>query len=502
LYRDKLNNVIDAINRGITNILITSDLGNGKTLFIKGLSYILKKEGYDVFEYTKYYASLEREVEEISTKTNKAVIIIESYSHYFDILSIIKNLRSDLILIVTERSLINDLVFYKYQEYIIGEYFSVDLNILSEPEINDLIELINKYGHWGKYASYSAHRKYNLISSPDGCRKNIRLLLLKLLNSPDIINRFKNSIETIQSKKNYYEAITLILVSKVFNFSLDLEDLIYALDDEVLNKPSFQTNPAIKELINIEEGAIVVKSAILSETILSNIMSSRGIVDTLIKVCKRLDNRKNDRNIKIILKELISFSNLQRILQKDTTEYKFNILRFFEEIRNIKHCQSNPHFWLQYAIARLAEREYELADKYFETAYSYADKLDWFDTFQIDNHFARHLIENEIYNGSQETCMPQFLKAHRILSNPNGKNKARHYPFRVAHHYYPFYERYFGNLSFQDKIIFIRSCEEMLKKAEAYLQNVEGYRVRKEVQESKTLLSQIIKEQEDNIISV
>jgi hypothetical protein len=366
------------------------------------------------------------------------------------------------------------------------------LNVLKEKEIDDLIALIDKYGLWGEYASYNSFRKKELITDPTKCRKNIRLLLLKLLNSPDIISRFKDVISTVQSKKNFYEAITLILVSKVFNFHMDLDDLVYALDDEVLNKLSFQNDPVVREFINFDEGDIVVKSAILSEAILSNIMSSRGIVDTLIKVCKRLDNRRENKNVGIILREVISFSNLQRILQKDTAEYKFNILRFFEEIRNMKHCQTNPHYWLQYAIARLSEREYGLADTYFNNAYSYASKIDWFDPYQIDNHYARHLIENEIYNGEKETAMSQFLKAHKILSNPDEKHKTRHYPFKVSQKYFPFYEKYFSTFSKQDKIIFIHSCKEILNRIDSYMHGVDNYRIRNEVQEAKKLLNKII----------
>ena len=493
IHREKLDKVLNVIENGAKNVLITSDLGNGKTLFIKGLSYLLKKQGYDVIEFDKYYASVDREIEAICTKVDKPVIIVESYSHHFDILSSIKTFRnSDVVLIVSERSLINDLVFPKYESMIDNDYYPVDLNILTEQEIDDMVYLLNRYGLWGEFASYNDYRKRELISDTTGCRKHIRLLLLKLLKSQDIISRFKDAISTVQEKRNFYEAITLILVSKVFNFNMELDDLVYALDDEILNKPTFQTNPVVREFINFDEGRIVVKSAILSETILSNIMSSRGIVDTLIKVCKRLDNRRDDKNIKIILKEVISFSNLQRILQKDTNEYKFNILRFFEEIRNMKHCQSNPHYWLQYAIARLSEREYDLADSYFKTAYSFASKIDWFDTYQIDNHYARHIIENEIYNGTKETAMSQFLKVHKILSNPNERHKTRHYPFKVAQNYFPFYETYYSSLTKQDKKIFIHSCNEILSRIDSYLQSVDSYRVRKEVEDTKALLKQII----------
>jgi len=493
VFREKIKLALESIKKGKKDLIITSDLGNGKTLFIEGLSYLLKKEGYNVYCFKKYYATLSRELDDICTNTQKAVIILENYGHYFDILEELKNLRSDLVLIVTERSLINDSIINKYEEYITDDYDIIDVNLLSDKEVFDFINLIDKYGLWGDYASYSLERKTAMIIVD--FRRNIRLLLLKLLESPNIIGKFNEIISTIQEKKNFYEAITLILISKVFGFNLFLDDLIYALDAEVLNKPTFQTNSSVREFVNFDESTITVKSSILAEVILTKVVNSRGIVDTLIKLVKRLDSRRSDKNFKNILREILSFSNLRRILSKDTAEYKYNILRFFEEIKNTNYAAKNPHYWLQYAIARLEEREYSIADSYFQTAYSYASKIDRFDTYQIDNHFARHVIENEIFNGSKETCMEQFLKAHKIISNPNTQKETKYYPFRVAQKYYPFYEKYFSTLNKQDKVIFIRSCEEMINRADAYIRRTETHRVRPEVKLAKNLLLEIIEKE-------
>jgi hypothetical protein len=494
VFREKIQLVLESIKKGKKDIIITSDLGNGKTLFVQGLAFLLKKEGYNVYSFKKYFATLSRELDEICTKTQKAVIILENYGHYFEILKELKNLRSDLVLIVTERSLINDSIINKYEEYITGDYDIIDVNIMSDNEMLDFINLIDKYGLWGDYASFSVDRKISMISIE--FRRNIRLLLLKLLESPNIIGKFNEVISTIQEKKNFYEAITLILISKVFGFNLFLDDLIYALDAEVLNKPSFQTNSSVREFVNFDQSTITVKSSILAEVILTRVVNSRGIVDTLIKLVKRLDSRRSDKNFKNILREILSFSNLRRILSKDTAEYKYNILRFFEEIKNTNYASKNPHYWLQYAIARLEEREYSIADSYFQTAYSYARKIDKFDTYQIDYHFARHIIENEIFNGSKETCMEQFLKAHKIISNPNTQKETKYYPFRIAQKYYPFYEKYFSSLSRQDKIIFIRSCEEMITRADAYVRRTETHRIRPEVKIAKSLLLEIIEKEQ------
>ncbi len=494
VFRDKLTATVNSIKNGTKNILITSDIGNGKTLFVKGLCLLLKKEGYNVFEYNKFFSTQDREIEDICTKEGRNVIVIESYNHHNEVFNLIESLRSDTILILTERSIINDVTYYKLEQALNSAIYFVDINVLSDAEIDILIQLFDHYGYWGDKAHFNYNQKFQFIAdsgSTGGCSRSIRLLLLKQFEANNIIKRFGNLISTLQSKKTYNEALALILVSNVFNFTLQLDDLVYVLDDEILNNFSFRRNNAVREFVNFDESKIKVKSSVMSEAILRNNMNSNILIDTLIKVCSRLDNRRDDKNVKIILKELISFSNLQSILKKDTSDYKFNILRFFEGVRNMKYCQKNPHFWLQYAIARLAEREYNLADKYFQSAYSLSKKIDWFDTYQIDNHYARYLIENEIYYGSLDTCMGQFLKAHKILSNPLDRSKTRHYPFRVAQNYFPFYQKYYTDLPKKDKEIFIHSCKEILLKIDLYLKNTENYRIKKEVEKAKDLISEI-----------
>ena len=83
------------------------------------------------------------------------------------------------------------------------------------------------------------------------------------------------------------------------------------------------------------------------------------------------------------------FTNIQQALNKEDSNYKYNILRYYENIKSLPSCDRNPHFWLQYAIVKLSEHDYEQAKIYFNAAYSFAKRIDNFDTYQIDNHYAR-----------------------------------------------------------------------------------------------------------------
>lgn len=62
-----------------------------------------------------------------------------------------------------------------------------------------------------------------------------------------------------------------------------------------------------------------------------------------------------------------------------------------------------------------------------------------FDTFQIDNHFARYLLEDANEKKNVIEPIEVFKRAHRMLMASQKGNQYKHYSFRVARHYSTFY---------------------------------------------------------------
>lgn len=491
VQRDENAALLESVAEGHRNFLILSDLGNGKTMFANGVKLSLKAAGYSVFEFDRYYDTLDRELEEICTRYDKAAILVENYGKNLEVIQKLKLFNSDLVLIASERNLVNDLYQPRLEDCVGGEFIVFDLNLLSEEEIFKIIDLLDKYGLFGELAAHNRDRKRQHIARH--CHNTFREILVDRLRSENIISKFRSIVDAFQTRRYYSDAVTLILVSRLFDFRLELDDLTYIFP-ELLSDRDFTKNTGVREFVDFYRQEITVTSSVLAEVLLIDVMNPTDIVSTMVKVCRRLNARREDRNIRNILRSVVSFSSMQRILRKDiSSEYKYSLLNFFEEIKDLEFCNRNPHFWLQYAIARLSERDYAIADSYFETAYGYAKFRPTFDTYQIDNHFARHILENEIYNGDKSNCMSQFLKAHKILSNPDTDNKIRHYPYKVARNYFPFYERFFADLNEQDQLVLLRCCQEMIKRIEEYLSLTSDRQVRRDVLEAKKGIEEILK---------
>lgn len=399
------------------------------------------------------------------------VIVVEYYSQHIDLLKRLNLFRTnDITIIVTERSIINDTNYLSLEKHLFSStsYLTKDLNILSYEEIEEIVRLSTLYGLWGEDANLSEERKKAIFINE--YNSSFRLFLLSLLDSPDIKNRFNRILLSIkEANESFFHAALLILSSNLFGFALDFEDLINILDDELIENPSFYNNDRLMEIIDFKEHRLLVRSSILAESLLIKNEFHNELIDLLITVVKKLDQRLYDKNSFLIIRSIVSFSRLQSIFNlNENPAYKPVILGFFDEIKTTFYAKKNPYFWLQYAIAKLSVRDYPLAKKYFDTAYGYAKNDPDFDTFQIDNHYARYLIENENINGSIDSCMDVFIAVHSILSNRNDANANRHYPFRVAINYGRFYDNYYSKLGENNKAVFILSCKEILFKIEQY----------------------------------
>lgn len=493
IKRTELEHVTDTvIKNGQNNILVHSDLGNGKTLFLDGLAIRLCEQGYTVFIFKRYMASLHREIEQIcQIKDNKVAIVLENYSNNREIISELALHRTDQLLIVSERTVSNDMAYDWLVSNISADFYSIDLNILDTHERKNIINVFNQYGLWSYLSASDDFDKDEFIIKE--CKNNFRGILLGLLNSPNILQRFSAIIDTIKQKQDFYEALVLILASKLFELNIDIEMLSTALDDTILGNLKFRRNEVVRELINFENNEIKAKSSILAEVLLSEIIEPEIIKEVLVKTFKNFDKHRHSPEFKRVLKSLLSFINLKRILnQKSSNKYQDIMVSFFEDIRNCTFCKNNPHYWLQYAILKLDEHDLVVADTFFNNAYSFASKHENFDTYQIDNHYARYLLVNALEAINDPQFMQIFKKAHEILIEPSHQKDTKYYPFKVAQNYLPFYQKYEKQMKKADKEFFYNACETMLNMIDRFVQAMPQYRHRKEVKNAKANLEKII----------
>ena len=93
--------------------------------------------------------------------------------------------------------------------------------------------------------------------------------------------------------------------------------------------------------------------------LLQQIFDSTIVVDVMLSIFRNLSEHRHNEKVRRILRSMMMFTNIQQALNKEDTNYKYNILRYYENIKSLPSCDKNPHFWLQYAIVKLSEHDYQ-----------------------------------------------------------------------------------------------------------------------------------------------
>jgi hypothetical protein len=241
------------------------------------------------------------------------------------------------------------------------------------------------------------------------------------------------------------------------------DTLVDIWGDRVL-QVSFRQNPAVMELLDFSAGVIRLRSSAAASFVLKNVANPNWTVDTLINIQRRADRaRYVSEEWYQLLRKLMRYSELQNLFPDE--QKRSALLLYYESIKNLESCRSNPLFWLQYAISCLVFNELQRARLYFETAYSYADKSN-FDPFQIDNHFARYLLLAAIQSGDKATCMDSFRQARETIERQITEGNKFNYPFRVAQLYYRFWDKYAISLKSAEK-------DEVLRAVVGIIQHID-----------------------------
>ncbi|RYY86736.1 MAG: hypothetical protein EOO15_13640 [Chitinophagaceae bacterium] len=492
-HREAVSQIFRGIKNGDKNILVISDIGNGKSIVVEALALKLAADDYQVFRFDKAFDSVTSEIEEIN-RCSRPVIIVESFAQNRELLYNFQMLRSnkDLVLILTERTALYETSIPTIENLSRPTDFVLhDVNYLDVSDISGLTRILDMFGLWGDDGGLSSIEKQKLIKQT--CHANIREILIRILESELMVKKFSAIIDALRTKK-HFNAIVLILTANRYNIALDVDYVNQVLNTQNIRDVNFSNNLAIKELLDFQHGEVKIKSAIVSEFLLEKVSDVKPLVDALVMICKTVDEWEDDisRNI---MREYVGYGNLKWLCTRDGINHNDVIYYFFEEVRNLSSYRNNHHYWLQYAILDIEREEFDLAHQHINYSYALAKKKRQnLDTYQIDNQFANLLLKELISKEQLDVSdvMGRFKDAHRLLTRATDPNRLRHYPYKVAEHYATFYNKYWGLLDDGQKESLLFHFEDMIRRMGEYLEQVTHYREKRFVTRVQKDLKDIV----------
>ncbi|MBK7000010.1 MAG: SIR2 family protein [Rhodoferax sp.] len=467
IQRQEHNRVIDALKNEQKDLIVHSDMANGKSVFLLGIACDAIRQGYRVFWLKDSAEQIAQEIDVISELPSKVLVIIENYTRRLDDIRHI-NLRrsSTLSLLLSARSSLNDYATDNLQEILGGrKILQLRLDFIYEIDLLKVCNLLDTYKLWGLRDAWPNWKKMKYLK--EDCSSEWRSILLEIIRSPDVFARFSPLFESFKDNTELSQILITASALKLLGFTAPSEEMISnLLGSNYLFTLDFQRNPLIQQIASVSGQTIIPRSSVLAKFGLTEFADPKIVVETLVRITKRAHDIATDFNNNLyfnLYRDLVTFSQLQGMLpEKGKRDL---LIRFYESVKNLSNAQSHPHFWLQYAMARLAYADKENIDraKYFlDTAYAQASKRPNYHTRHLDNVKARYLIEHAKVLPSIVDALLEINDAHAILLKEaqTEKNSA---PYKVARLYLSFFNARKNELPENGWLLLKRSSTQLLE---------------------------------------
>ena len=352
LYRSQIDKALDLVDKGSRILVITSDLGNGKSMFIEGLRIRAKEKGFRVFDLFDHNDGVSKELEAIAKSGQRVLVTIEEYQNWLDEIRLFcMNAGNKAALVLTARNAVHDVLIDDLMD-ISGDKPIEEMNIdtLSEHEIEWLVTALEQYGLWGTRAGLSRSQKTKYIT--DRCGRQIHAVLLNLLESPDISQRISSIAQRLQAKGENYDILLSVFILTFLNHGPTLDVLADIWGTERINTPQLRTDPIVREIVSFNYYALLVRSPIAAEFILRSFADPGTMVSILVRIAEQTGKGRNvSPRYHNIFMSLMRFGSLQSVLPAKGRRNA--VIEYYESVKNLEGCRSNPLFWLQYAIGSL-----------------------------------------------------------------------------------------------------------------------------------------------------
>ncbi|EMK3363205.1 SIR2 family protein [Vibrio parahaemolyticus] len=452
--REHIDSCLEHIGNG-SSIIIQSDLGNGKSIYLEMLKFELSMNGFKVFSLENNGGDYIADIEYLESLDINSIVVVDDFSNNIDLLSYIKETKpANVQFILSERnpSLLNSIDNFDVN------FVEINVNLLDDIAIEKIISIIDNLGAWDTFSSLSQEKKIERIKGK--FNSQLSLILLGLLNSPNIKGKIQSQTEVIYKNGDYKDVVFAICLCEVVNIRATSSIISELIDNNEIFGTSLRSLPEFRTLFKVENNEIKSKSSVLALSLLNNSFSETYVLDKLLEIVNRLDKDRNkEKDLDKMLTSLLRFRFVEMILPQ-----KKNILnRYYERLKvDCQWLMRSPHYWVQYAMCKLAFDDYKKAQDYLTTAYEQARmKHKGFYTDDIDTQQARLYLNQALNVNDAKKSFSYFNDAHNLLvALPNEGRK-----FRQISIYHEIFVKKYPQYSDGDKTSFEHAVKYALKQS-------------------------------------
>lgn len=437
--QQQVNDLLSEIQKN-RSIVVDGRLGNGKTIFLHLAFLALAEQGYSCFLFKDAKGDIDAEIRLIQSLP-KAAIFFEHYAISQDKLKALDKKLPNAKFIVEIRSSIFDVRFHEISQSVPKPFARISVNRLSKSDIEAFKELCSKAGIASDALSKGV------------ASKEIRDVLLELFESPNIREKIDSVIRPVFQRESRRKILLLAALFGESHISID-PSFIRTVTGVDPYKEFHPVKEAADEIFKMGPDEFVIRSSIFADYAVRTFLEPLEIIDCIVDASIAAAVRKHDRVYRVLMSNLMQYSNLRSLLQKHLNPAAA-VIDVYERLRYDTRINDEPLFWLQYAIAMSEIENLAAAEEFIDTAYSRARERDGFQTYQIDTQAFRILllVETQAPRGTSVDRFSDIIEKLELLNSMLLEESHRAYALKVLEGVYVFVERRREDLTLHEKTV-------------------------------------------------
>lgn len=319
-------------------------------------------------------------------------------------------------------------------------------------------------GLLGSSAAWSRERRIRELYANRGAAE-FGGILLWLLESPAIREKLAELFSHLSGKQNAQRVIVTAMVLTHVGQQPDIDDIAEFIGASSINQVLFSEDAIAADIVRLDGRRIHARSSLFAVAALRALWDEGHVPEILEEMLRKAwELRDSDHRFRGIARDLMRYSKVRQIVPTDDPPR--HVQSYYEQIRNLPSCANNELFWLQFTLADIERKQFDLAERHLTQSYAIASRLLGYDTYQIDNVKALFLLTREIHERNDDRAFRSFVDASTIINRQMRERRHAYYPFRVASNYGEFWRLLAVRWEAEQKGVFINACKAVYRFAQ------------------------------------
>ncbi|MEY1557326.1 hypothetical protein AB3Y40_16965 [Yoonia sp. R2331] len=376
---EKAERIINAVSTGRNRFLVTSDLGNGKSIFLRQLSCRFAVDGYDVYRVESTVEGIFGEIDLSMSRPGRKCFIVDDFVRHRRVAEYIgSKLTGESVLILSATNSDDEFVMKSVPDSVGGSVSTVSLDQLSVEELVRWDSFLESWGFWEEALKTTAEDRMDHLKQR--CAAENRSILVSMFSNSSLANRIDQIVNFFLGQNpGHRQAFIAILINGLCSQHVQWSRIVAWLNlDEFDLEQKIRSSGVLSFMGRGAEGWYNFSSNSLSDFILNKYeFETSEIVDVYSEIVRQTAYSSTDRSLgwdaKQNLKELMRFGYLSTLL-RDRDDAKLAISSVYSRLGAVGPIRKSDQFWLQYAMSEIELDNLDRADGFIANALAIAER--------------------------------------------------------------------------------------------------------------------------------